>query len=171
MAKEKPDFNFLGLEIRRPCVDLALYRKTTAGLNNVYFFASNANVDISQILHDVNVSGVGLEQVSIQFPDPLFKTKHKKRRVVTDEVVTVIRHGTPPGTKILLQSDILEVTCEMVESFLRNGGFQPADGYRMERPEDLCSNPSTSPVKTEREIATENKGQPVHRMLLLRSYS
>lgn len=169
MAKEKPDFNFLGLEIRRPCVELALWRRSAAGLGNAHFFASNANVDIAQILRDVSSSGVEVEQVSIQFPDPLFKTKHKKRRVVTDELVSALRAGTPPGTKIFLQSDVLEVTWEMMESFLRNDGFRPAEGYLMSRPEELCLNPSTSPVKTEREVATENKGLPVHRMLLLRA--
>ena len=45
-----------------------------------------------------------LDMVTIQFPDPHFKNKHKKRRVVNAALVdTIVRH-LAPGKHVFVQS-------------------------------------------------------------------
>jgi hypothetical protein len=50
MAETLPTTNLLGLEIRRPVVELCLARKYQRNLKNVHFLAVNANVDLEKIL-------------------------------------------------------------------------------------------------------------------------
>lgn len=84
-----PDTNVLGLEIRRPVVDYCLARKAYWGLNNVHFLSMNANVDLERIMANIGeISSV--EMVMIQFPDPHFKSRNKKRRVVNADLVDTI---------------------------------------------------------------------------------
>lgn len=54
MAREYPEMNFLGLEIRRPCVEEAFKKMEKYGIkDNVHFVALNANVDIDRVVKDV----------------------------------------------------------------------------------------------------------------------
>eukprot|EP00746_Dinoflagellata_sp_MGD_P054787 gnl/MRDRNA2_/MRDRNA2_239402_c0_seq1.p1 gnl/MRDRNA2_/MRDRNA2_239402_c0~~gnl/MRDRNA2_/MRDRNA2_239402_c0_seq1.p1 ORF type:complete len:442 (+),score=67.91 gnl/MRDRNA2_/MRDRNA2_239402_c0_seq1:124-1326(+) len=158
--------NVLGLEIRRPMVELALYRRQCLGLNNVFFMASNANVDLSRILNDLKVRQVAIQMVTIQFPDPHFKKRNHKRRVVNDDFVSTIAAGVSEGTSIFFQSDVEEVQHSMVEIFNASQFFKPGTGYDLK---NLETNPRPYEMETEREIATLNKGLPVYRMLFQRN--
>jgi tRNA (guanine-N7-)-methyltransferase len=54
MAREYTGTNFLGLEIRRPCVEEAFKKMEKYGIkDNVHFVALNANVDIDRVVKDV----------------------------------------------------------------------------------------------------------------------
>ena len=188
MARENPDCNFLGLEIRKPCVQLAMERKQQHNLTNLHYLASNINVDITRILTDINnipthntirnsyttttptatiatnntTSNNILKLISIQFPDPHFKKAHKKRKAVTTDLATNIYNLTHTNILIYIQSDIEEVTIDMMETFLNykkghnsdpeSNCFIPGQNYD---PLDLINNKPYCNVKTEREIATE----------------
>ena len=103
--------------------------------------------------------------ICIHHPDPHFKKRHKKRRVVTDEFVNIVAKQTKQGCKIFLQSDIEDVCEDMSESFAAHGDFVPAAGYSYD-----CLHENSSPhlVQTEREIATINKGLNIYRMMYLK---
>ena len=58
-------------------------------LTNLHYLAVNANVDIERILSDVSVQKIAIRTLSIQFPDPQFKLRNRKRRVVNDQFVEV----------------------------------------------------------------------------------
>jgi tRNA (guanine-N7-)-methyltransferase len=51
-----------------------------------------------------------VELVTIQFPDPHFKNRHHKRRVVQSALVRAVAEGLPTGARVFLQSDVLEVS-------------------------------------------------------------
>jgi len=93
-----------------------------------------------------------LQAVTIQFPDPWFKKKHAKRRMVNEEMVeTIVRHLAPNG-RVFVQTDIEFLADEMFELFRSDKRF-------LEKP--ITENPF--PVKTEREKAVEDKDLPVYR--------
>lgn len=157
-----PDKNILGLEIRRPVVEFALERKFKWGLNNVHFLSVNVNVDLERILFDLKTKGGSIDMVTIQFPDPHFKKKHKKRRVVNEKLVNTIVSYLDVGKKVFLQSDILDVTEDMVLNFANNSELKIVEGFDIEK---LDINLSPNKVLTEREIATQKKGLPIYRMM------
>ena len=158
MAQVQPATNFLGLEIREPLVDDANLRRDDLGLGNLHYLFCHANQSLEAILASLPVGC--LQAVYIQFPDPWFKKRHAKRRVVQPELVVEIARYLPLGGMVFLQSDVLEIAEEMRDRFAESPAFQ------QESRSWLPENPL--PVATEREIATHAKGEPVYRTILYR---
>jgi tRNA (guanine-N7-)-methyltransferase len=155
MAEQNPDWNYLGLEIRQPIVQQALEWRDEAGLKNLHYIFCN----VSNSLHPMLASlptGI-LSRVSIQFPDPWFKRKHQKRRVVQPEIVATLAEFMKSDTTVFLQSDILEVAQKMVDRFAESPEFERTSS------EWLAENPL--PVPTERELMVMSFGDPIYRAI------
>lgn len=160
LAPKQPDWNFLGLEIRQSLVDEANQWRDRDNLTNLHYLYGNINV-MSEALLQSLPQGC-LKRVSIQFPDPWFKKRHHKRRVVQPELVEDLARFLAPDGEIFLQSDVEEVAIEMRDRLSDHPAFvATSDDW-------LPDNPL--PVATEREIATANKGEPVYRCLFRRSH-
>ncbi len=150
MASVQPDWNYLGVEIREPLVEEANRLAAEAELTNVHYAFCNAMLWLDRLLDEIPAGT--LQVVTIQFPDPWFKRKHAKRRMVNPELVgTIARHLAKSG-RVFVQTDIEFLADEMFELFRSDMGF-------VEDP--ITENPF--PVQTEREKAVEDKGLPVYR--------
>ncbi|MBD2302132.1 tRNA (guanosine(46)-N7)-methyltransferase TrmB [Nostoc sp. FACHB-190] len=159
MAQVEPNWNFLGLEIREPLVVEANQLRSELGLSNLHYLYCNANNSLEPLLSGL-APGI-LQRVTIQFPDPWFKTRHAKRRVVQPELVTELAAYLAVGGVVFLQSDMKFIAVEMCDRFAENSAFT-----KIGTDEWLAENPL--PVPTEREIATQNKGEPVYRALFVK---
>lgn len=166
MAAAQPHLNFLGLEIRVPAVHLCLKKKLDSNLKNVHFMYSNANVDLGNILKHFSDNNVKVDSINVQFPDPQFKKRLYKRRVVNPTFVAMIARHTAPGTRLFVQSDIREVEEDMVQHISASRYFTAAAGYNVNT---LDRNESPHPIQTEREIGTLTNGGDVYRMLYVRN--
>jgi len=157
-AQIEPNWNFLGLEIRAPLVEAANQWREENQLDNLHFLFCNANITIDTILGSYPAEK--LQRASIQFPDPWFKKRHQKRRVVQPELIETLANYLPIGGEVFLQSDVCEVEREMCDRFAEHSAFHRTS-------EDwLTDNPM--PVPTERELYTLDNGEPVYRALFLR---
>ncbi|MFB2773410.1 tRNA (guanosine(46)-N7)-methyltransferase TrmB [Pelatocladus sp. BLCC-F211] len=154
LAQIEPSWNFLGLEIREPLVNQANRMRDELELQNLYYLFCNVNNSLRSLLSTLPTGS--LQRVSIQFPDPWFKNRHAKRRVVQPELVAELSDYLIPGGMVFLQSDVEFVAIEMCDRFAAHPSFQ-----RQGLGEWLTENPL--PVSTEREIATQKKGEPVYR--------
>lgn len=152
MAEALPEWNYLGVEIRAPLVAEANRLADEARLTNLHYEFCNAMIWLERLLADL-VPG-GLQKVTIQFPDPWFKKKHAKRRMVNAGLVDTVLAKLADGGEIFVQTDIEFLADEMLALFLARNDL------RHERPN---SNPF--PIKTERETAVEQKGLGVYRAL------
>ncbi len=156
MAQIEPNWNFLGLEIREPLVVEANRIRDEMGLTNLHYVFANANNSLISLLSTLPQDS--LQKVTIQFPDPWFKNRHAKRRVVQPELVTELAKYLAVGGIVFLQSDIEFVAVEMGDRFHENPAFEKLGTTTW-----LAENPL--PVPTERELATQKKGEPVYRAL------
>src|SRR5690242_13920905 len=105
MAEQESKWNFLGVEIREPLVIEANRIAEENGLaGNLHYEFCNAMLWLDRLLEDIP-HGI-LQMVTIQFPDPWFKKKHAKRRMVTRELVAAILGKVAMGGRIFLQTDI-----------------------------------------------------------------
>jgi tRNA (guanine-N7-)-methyltransferase len=114
-----PGYNMLGLEIRGPVIERA--NKWAEGLDfhrSVLFVMSNATVSLRHML--ASYPGP-IDLVTIQYPDPHFKKRHRKRRIVQRQLVEGVAALLAPGGRVLLQSDQLEVAEDMRDQFERGG--------------------------------------------------
>ena len=120
-AGREPHRNFLGLEIRKGAFDAARAKLERLNLPNAHFINCNANVDVERVLGDAAKRGIPLERVLVQFPDPHFKKKHHKRRVVTPELVRAIAaalaNSTAEAPFAYLASDVIEAAEHMRDGF------------------------------------------------------
>ncbi len=99
-----------------------------------------------------------LQTVTIQFPDPWFKNKHAKRRMVKDKMVeTIVEHLKIAG-EIFIQTDVDFLAEEMFAIFKENKNLREIE---------VSENPF--PVKTERESAVEEKNLPVFRRVFTKN--
>lgn len=152
MAQIEKSKNFLGVEIREPLVEEANRIAKEKKLGNLRYEFCNAMVALDKLLEKLpeNI----LQTVTIQFPDPWFKKKHAKRRMVNVGLVeTVSKHLAESG-QVFIQTDIEFLAKEMFDLFEKNGSFR-----RIEIKEN------SFPVKTERENAVEEKNLPVYRLI------
>ncbi len=154
MAEAEPEWNYLGVEIREPLVDEANRLAAEAGLTNLHYSFCNAMLWLDRLLEGLPPGN--LQAVTIQFPDPWFKKKHAKRRMVNPEMVDTIANHLAPGGKVFVQTDIEFLAEEMFEHFRADERFSE---------NTIDENPF--PVKTEREKAVEDKGLPVYRKMFL----
>ncbi|MEH1971288.1 tRNA (guanosine(46)-N7)-methyltransferase TrmB [Nostoc sp.] len=159
MAKIESSWNFLGLEIREPLVVEANKLRSELGFTNLHYLFCNVNNSLHSLLSSLPLRS--LQRVTIQFPDPWFKTRHAKRRVVQPELVADLANYLAVGGFVFLQSDMEFVAVEMRDRFAENPAFQ-----KIGVGEWLVENPL--PVPTEREIGTQKKGEPVYRALFKR---
>ncbi len=156
MAEIDPNTNYLGLEIREPLVDEANEIAAARNLANLHYHFCNATLALETLLENL-ADGI-LQTVSIQFPDPWFKKRHEKRRMVKDKLVkTVVRHLKNKG-KIFVQTDVEMAADEIFERFRE---------FKDLREIPISENPF--PVKTERENSVEHRSLPVFRTMFEKS--
>lgn len=152
MASELPEYNYLGVEIREPLVEEANRLAAEAGLTNLHYSFCNAMLWLDRLIE--KFPDGRLQMVGIQFPDPWFKKKHEKRRMVNREMADAIANKLASTGKVLVQTDIDFLADEMFEIFRSHAAFSE---------EPIDANPF--PVKTERELAVEGKSLPVYRSI------
>ncbi|URE09297.1 Putative methyltransferase [Musa troglodytarum] len=88
LAKNCPERrNYLGLEIRQKLVERSQFWAEELGLANIHFMFANATVSFEPL---VSTYPGPLMLVSILCPDPYFKKRHHKRRVVQASLVDSI---------------------------------------------------------------------------------
>lgn len=156
MAQQFPEWNFLGLEIREPLVDQANTWRDDMGLTNLHYLFCNANQSLAPILQSLP-AGI-LQRVTIQFPDPWFKKRHQKRRVVQPALVADIAQYLAADGIVFIQSDVWDVAKAMRDRFAAHAAFVPEGGADW-----LPENPL--PIATEREQSTLSRGEPVYRAM------
>lgn len=155
MAEVDPAWNYLGVEIREPLVDEANRLAEDAGLGNLHYAFCNAMLWLDRLI--ANIPDGALRAVTIQFPDPWFKKRHAKRRMVNAELVAAVVNKLAVGGRIFVQTDIEFLAEEMFELFRADKRLGEIE---------ISENPF--PVRTEREKAVEDKDLPVYRSLFTR---
>lgn len=158
MATLETNWNFLGLEIREPLVQEANNCRDELGLINLHYLFCNVNNSLRSILSSLPVGT--LQRVTIQFPDPWFKNRHAKRRVVQPELVAELATYVAPGGVVFLQSDIETIAVEMCDRFNAHPAFQ-----KQGKEQWLAENPLSVP--TERERSTLSRQESVYRALFV----
>ncbi len=152
MAEVQSQWNFLGVEIREPLVIEANEIAAERGLANLHYEFCNAMIGLGGLLNDIPRDL--LQVVTIQFPDPWFKKKHAKRRMVNSGLVETVAEQLATGGRIFVQTDIKFLSEEMFVL------FRACENLR-----EILIDENPFPVKTEREKAVENRELPVYRAM------
>ncbi len=84
LALVNTSWNYLGIEIREKLVKNAKLKVRERKIKNLYFVFGNAN----NILNNVQckIINKNVKSISFNFPDPWFKKRHHKRRVIQPRI-------------------------------------------------------------------------------------
>ncbi len=157
LAEAHPERFVVGLEIREKVVAQNKRLASERGVTNLAFGYVNLNVDLDRVFASRSV-----DRFHVLFPDPWFKAKHQKRRVVDLGMVATIARQLKEGGELHFASDVYELAIEAMAELehqdVRALGFRNKLG-----PWSFCrQNPFGA--KSRREVTTLARDQRVWRM-------
>ncbi|MEO1615140.1 MAG: tRNA (guanosine(46)-N7)-methyltransferase TrmB [Planctomycetota bacterium] len=120
-AQRNPDHVFLGVEIIHKYAKHSAARLVKAGISNAKMVAGNAE----QLLEH-HVPAGSLEALHVYFPDPWWKKRHRKRRVVNERSIVSYFKALRPGGRFHFWTDVLdyfEITIEMIAESMPGFGI------------------------------------------------
>ena len=100
-APRHPDVDFVGVELREPLVEQVNDKARALGLPNLRAVFANVSTELDALFDDA-----ALQRVFVNFPDPCFKLRQRKRRIMTPELAVTLARKLAPGGELLFQSDI-----------------------------------------------------------------
>ena len=118
-------WNYIGIEIRERLVKTAKLKMQDREIKNLYFVFGNAN----NILHDVQNKFLfkNLKSISFNFPDPWFKKRHYKRRVIQKEFINKLSNLLQKESLIFIKTDVKDLFDYMDCTILSNLNFKKVD--------------------------------------------
>tara|TARA_Y100000589_G_scaffold58006_1_gene48413 strand:- start:358 stop:993 length:636 start_codon:yes stop_codon:yes gene_type:complete len=121
LANQNKNWNYIGLEIREKLVHNAKFKLKNESIDNLFFAFGNANYLIQDCLGKFPTDI--LFSVSFNFPDPWFKKKHHKRRIVQPQLIHTISQLMVNGGYISIKSDIEELFIYMDMTIMNSKSF------------------------------------------------
>ena len=145
LALGNPSWNYLGIEIREKLVKTAKLKAQEIEIKNLYFVFGNAN----NILNDDQYKFIikNLKSISFYFPDPWFKKRHYKRRVIQPEFINILSNSMHKGSLIFIKTDVKDLFDYMDCIISSNSNFKTIEKKLFNYSESF--NPNQ--VKTNRE--------------------
>ena len=125
LALFNTSWNYLGIEIREKLVRNAKLKVLESEIKNLYFIFGNAN----NILNNVQSKSIikNLKSISFNFPDPWFKKRHYKRRVIQPEFINILSNSLQKGTLIFVKTDVKDLFDYMDYTISSNLKFKKLD--------------------------------------------
>lgn len=154
----RPDTNFLGVEISAGYARLCAGRLAAARATNARIVHGDGTFLVRSLLPDASLAAI-----HVYFPDPWWKARHRKRRVLSD---TFLEHAA----RILVASGSLHVWTDVEEYFRETLTLAAATGL-FSAPVEEPPRPAAHDLdyRTHFERRTRLAGQPVWRARLDRN--
>ena len=122
LALTNTNWNYLGIEIRERLVKTAKTKVKEREIKNLYFVFGNAN----KIMNDFcnKFINKNLKSISFNFPDPWFKKRHYKRRVIQPEFINKLSNIMQKESLIFVKTDVKDLFDYMDFTILNNSNFK-----------------------------------------------
>ncbi len=152
MSKAHPEDNFVGIEQAQKYARFSAYRLAKADAKNAIMFQGDGLRFFTEFLGDSIA-----ESVHVYFPDPWWKDRHRKRRVLKESFVKDVQRVLKPGCRLHFWTDVKEyydVTLELIAE------VSTLDGPHPVQPKDATH---TLDYRTHFERRTRLRELPVYR--------
>jgi len=125
LALHNTSWNYMGIEIREKLVKNAKLKVIEREINNLYFVFGNANNILNHFQNEFIIKN--LKSISFNFPDPWFKKRHYKRRVIQPEFINILSNLLQKGTLIFTKTDVKDLFDYMDSTISSNFYFKKID--------------------------------------------
>jgi tRNA (guanine-N7-)-methyltransferase len=157
-ARVDPATRFVGVEIRRELVAAVNAACAADGPSNVGSVFANMSVDMGRLFADGSV-----RRFFLNFPDPWFKSRQHKRRVIGPGLIAEIGRALAVGGELYVQTDIFALGLDAMAALEADDRFaNAAGGWTFLRG-------SPYEAKSRRERQCEAEGVRVWRLLYRRT--
>lgn len=123
IAAERPDTDFIAVEVHGPGVGSLLKLIDRDGLKNLRVIRHDALEVLEKMIPDGALAGIHLF-----FPDPWPKKRHHKRRLVQPDFVGLAARKLAPGGYLHAATDWDDYAAQMLEVLSASPAFAPGDG-------------------------------------------
>ena len=107
LSLKNKNWNYIGIEIREKLVLNANLKMKSRENKNLYFSFGNANNIFNQSNNKSIINFI--TSISFNFPDPWFKKKHHKRRVIQPELIKLLSNSMKRGSLIFIKTDVRDL--------------------------------------------------------------
>jgi tRNA (guanine-N7-)-methyltransferase len=145
-----PERNFLGIELARKYARFAAARLARQGRTNAVMIHGDALRFFREWLPDASV-----DAVHVYFPDPWWKKRHRKRRVMNESFLRDIQRTLKPGGELHFWTDVEEYFLETLAMLVAETS--------LEGPLPVPEPSDESDYRTHFERRMRLHGEPVYR--------
>ena len=147
-AQRDPDTLFVGVEIRRELVTWTNAEHARAGRGNVRCVFANMSVDMRRLF-----AAGSVRRFFLNFPDPWFKSRQHKRRVIGPQLIAEIHRALTDDGELYVQTDIFDLALEAMAAL----EAEPARFVNVYGGWSFCpENPYGAKSRRERQCEAEN---------------
>jgi tRNA (guanine-N7-)-methyltransferase len=107
LSLKNKNWNYIGIEIREKLVLNANLKMKSRENKNLYFSFGNANNIFNQSNNKSIINFI--TSISFNFPDPWFKKKHHKRRVIQPKLINLLSNSMKRGSLIFIKTDVRDL--------------------------------------------------------------
>lgn len=148
---QQNDVNLIAIEMRRSDCDELRRRRDARGVRNLEVIQGDARIYLPRFFAPGTV-----DAFHIHCPDPWWKNRHHRRRLLADDFGLLLYQLLKPGGELDLRTDVKAYAEAMVETCEEILGYENVHGPGVERP-------SEGLVLSTRERRYKETGQPVYR--------
>ncbi len=157
-AGQDPSRDYVGIEIREGMAAWVNARAKEQGAPVQALFC-HANHHLREVLPAGRVS-----RVYLNFPDPWFKKRHHKRRMIDEGLAADLAWMMEPGGELFVQTDVWDIALDALEVFERaEDEFANESG-----PWSFWKGDNPYGARSAREVYCQAKGRPIWRLLYRR---
>jgi len=151
-AQDFPGRNIAGLEIRTKFIEYVKNKITQAGLTNAYVLKANAGTALPELFAPGSLS-----RVIIMFPDPWYKARHLKRRVVNQNFLRELAGYLRPDAELHIATDQKSLAEDMLSDLTAVPEYK--NKYAQYAPENFAG------IVTDIEKYQLERGRPMYRLV------
>ena len=107
LSLKNKNWNYIGIEIREKLVLNANLKIKSRENKNLYFSFGNANNIFNQSNNKSIINFI--TSISFNFPDPWFKKRHHKRRVIQPKLINLLSNSMKRGSLIFIKTDVRDL--------------------------------------------------------------
>jgi tRNA (guanine-N7-)-methyltransferase len=155
-AREAPGGHYVGVEIRRELVDKANEECLRQGLGQVQSVFANMSVDLPRLFRAGRV-----QRFFINFPDPWWKSKQQKRRVIGQLLIDELHGLLAPDGEVHVATDVFDLALDAMAA-LENE--VPRRQFRNLRAPWSFLTESPFVARSRREVQCEGDGSRIWRL-------
>lgn len=119
LSKKYEDKNICGLEIRESVAEFVKKKIESEGITNLCVFHTNAMIFLPNYIFKESI-----EKIFILFPDPHFKKKKQKARIVSYQTTHIFDYLLKDNGRVYISTDIEDLFMHMCAAFENNIFFK-----------------------------------------------